>query len=268
MIAREDDWVPPGGAFFVIGTMIRGIAVAALAGALAGAVACGVGARLAMRVTALLASDADQGTLTDAQATVGDVTAGGTIFLVVLGAAVGAIGGLLYMGTRRRLAWAGRWRGVAFGALILATFGAALVEGGNPDFDGLGIPIVNVAMFAMLFVFFGAAIAPVYDNVERVVPSPSTSPAGMLLLVCQSVGVLLLFPAIALAIGILIVGAGHENFVRLVFAAMLVYLLVVMPARFPVRSGAAPLAPATVGPLALPVATGIALDAYELFTIF
>ncbi|MDP9238705.1 MAG: hypothetical protein M3P30_15125 [Chloroflexota bacterium] len=71
MMATNNTRVSSGGDFLDVATKIRGIAVAALAGALSGAVACGIGARLAMRVTALLASDADQGKLTDAEAIVG-----------------------------------------------------------------------------------------------------------------------------------------------------------------------------------------------------
>lgn len=268
MTARDNTRVSSGGPFLDIATQIRAIAVAAFAGALAGAVACGIGARLAMRVTALLASRADQGAVTDAEAIVGDVTVAGTIFLVLLGAAVGAVGGLLYMSTHRRLAWAGRWRGVVFGVLILAMFGSALVEGHNPDFARFGIPIVNVAMFGSLFVFFGVLIAPVYASVDRAVPPPSASMTGMLLLACQSFGFLLLLVATMLALAVLIVDSGDAGFAGLGIAAMVVYLLAVMPARFPVRAGAAPSASYALGPLVLPVAAGVALDVYELVAIF
>ncbi|MDP9238706.1 MAG: hypothetical protein M3P30_15130 [Chloroflexota bacterium] len=196
------------------------------------------------------------------------MTAGGTIFLVLLGAAVGAIGGLLYLAAHRRLAWAGRWRGVVFGALILAIFGSALVEGRNPDFDRFGIPIVNVAMFAALFVFFGVLIAPVYDNIERAVPPPSTSAIGVMLFTCQSFGMLLLLPATMLVLAILIADGGDAGPAGLAITAMIAYLLVVVPLRFPVRAATASFTPHIVGPLALPIAAGLALDVYELFAIF
>lgn len=155
-----------------------------------------------------------------------------------------------------------------FGALILAIFGSALVEGHNPDFDRFGIPIVNVAMFATLFVFFGVLIAPVYDNVERAVPPPSTSAIGMMLFACQSFGILMLLPATMLVLALLIADGGDAGLVGLAIAAMIGYLLVVMPVRFPVRAGAASFTPQIVGPLALPIAAGLALDVYELVAIF
>ena len=265
MTANNRVQVSSGSDFLDVATKLRAVAVAVFAGALSGAVACGIGARLAMRVTALLASDSDQGTLTDAQATVGDVSVAGTIFLVVLGAAVGSVGGLLYMAAHRRLAWAGPWRGLVFGALILAIFGSTLIEGRNPDFDRFGIPIVNVAMFATLFVFFGVLIAPVYDNVQRAVPSPSTSALGLILLSCEVFGVVVLVPATMLVFALLVADAALAS---LAIAAMIGYLLVAMPLRFPMRSAAASFTAEDFGPLALPIAAGLALDVSELFAIF
>ena len=254
---------------------LRSLAVATFAGFLCGMVALGIGSRLAMRIVALLASDADQGTLTDAQAIVGDITVGGTIFLTLLGGAVGAVGGLLYLAIHRRLAWAGRWRGVAFGALLLAIFGSTLIESSNPDFDGLGIPIVNVAIFAALFVSFGVLIAPVYDNLQRAVAAPSRTSTGYLLFAAQAAGMLLSLPATLLVIAVLLAGASDRGLIALAIPAFFVYVLVALPIastmpRFrPALPPADPRAAlATVMPLAPPVAIGIALDVRELLAIF
>ena len=273
-IAAGPRTVPPQ-SFVETATRLRSIAVATFAGFLCGAVALGVGCRLAMRIVALLASDADQGTLTDAEAVVGEVSVGGTIFLALLGGAAGAIGGVLYLAVHRRLAWAGRWRGVAFGGLLLAIFGSALVEGRNPDFDRFGIPIVNVAMFASLFVFFGMLIAPVYDNLQRAVAAPSTTIAGYALFAAEGAGMLLLVPATMLVMALLIADGGDAGFAALALAALFAYMLVALPfasalQRFrPARTSASPRAIITaVAPLAPPVAVGLALDIYELFAIF
>ena len=176
--------------------------------------ALGIGCRLAMRVVALLAGDADQGKLTDAEVTVGEVTAVGTIFLALARRRRRHVRRPAYRAVRRRLAWAGRWRGLAFGGLLLAIFGSALVEGSNPDFDGFGMPIVNVAMFATLFVFFGILIAPVYDDLQRAVAAPSTTIAGYALFAAQGAGMLLLVPATLLVMGLLIADGGAAGSVR------------------------------------------------------
>jgi hypothetical protein len=273
-IAAGPRTAPPD-TFVETATRLRSIAVATFAGFLCGAVALGVGCRLAMRVVALLAGDADQGKLTDADALVGEVTVGGTIFLTLLGAAAGAIGGLLYLAVRRRLAWAGRWRGVVFGALLFAIFGSALVEGTNPDFNRFGIPIVNVAMFAGLFVFFGVLIAPVYDNLQRAVAAPSTTIAGYGLFAAQAAGMLLLLPATMLVMALLIADGGDAGFTALALVALFAYVLVVLPfastmRRFrPALRSSRPRAIITaVAPLAPPLALGLALDVRELFAIF
>ncbi|HYM16666.1 MAG TPA: hypothetical protein VEZ14_14015 [Dehalococcoidia bacterium] len=254
---------------------IRALAVATLAGVLSGAVAFGVGSRLAMRITALQASSIDQGRLTDAQATVGAITADGTAFLIALGAGIGAVGGLLYAAARGRLAWAGRWRGLAFGMLLLAVFGSAIVEGSNPDFDRFGVPLVNVAMFSALFLFFGVLIAPVYENLQRAVPRPRRSLTTYALVAPQAAGLVLLAPATGIAFAVLLPAGDHTAFAGLALVSMAVYLLVVAPSmgiggrlRGAAVGRGSQAAIASLAPLAPPVLLGIALDVRELTAIF
>lgn len=270
-IAAGPRTAPPGG-FVETAAGLRSLAVATFSGFLCGVVALGIGCRLAMRIVALLASDADQGTLTDAEAIVGDVTVGGTIFLALLGGAAGTIGGLLYLAVHRRLAWAGRWRGVVFGGLLLAIFGSALVEGSNPDFDRFGIPIVNVAMFGSLFVFFGVVIAPVYDNLQRAVPAATAGVAGYALFLVQAAGLLLMVPATSIVLLVL----GREADPRgLLLLVTMGYLLLVAPStllvrRFrPAARGAGARAILTgMAPLVPALGVGLALDVNELIAIF
>ena len=77
----------------------RGMAVGMLPGALAGLIAGGVGSRLAMRMMAATSTAAVQGTETEFGATVGEISFGGTLFLFIAGAILGAGGGLIYMGS-------------------------------------------------------------------------------------------------------------------------------------------------------------------------
>src|SRR3990172_3413362 len=118
--------------------LLRYLAVGTIAGFFAGAITGGVGSRIAMRIVAITAGDADQGSITDAEEVVGVISADGTVFLIFLGGAFGAFGGLVYMGVRRWLAGAGRWRSPAFAMLLLAMFGWGIIEGGNPDFERFG----------------------------------------------------------------------------------------------------------------------------------
>ncbi len=205
---------------------LRAVAVSVLAGFLSGLVALGIGCRLAMRIVALLASDADQGTLTDADAVVGEISVGGTVFLVLLGGAAGTFGGLLYGAMRRRLAWCGSFRGVAFGLIAVVLFGSVLIKGSNPDFARLGAPLINVAMFASLFVFFGALIAPVYDSLDAAVPYASRSIIRYALTLAQTAGLLLMVPATAIVAAIFIGDGGDTAIEGLMVLGVFVYLVI------------------------------------------
>src|SRR3990172_1411502 len=87
--------------------LMRAVTAGTLSGFVAGVIAGGVASRIAMRIVAITAGDADQGAITDAEATVGEITAGGTTFLLFVGGGAGALGGLLYLAGRHRLADAG-----------------------------------------------------------------------------------------------------------------------------------------------------------------
>src|SRR3970282_1343329 len=128
--------------------------------------------------------------------TVVSISAGGTIFLAILSGMAGALGGLLYLAVRRWLADAGRWRGLVFGLLLLATFGSAIIDGDNPDFDEFGSPGVNIAMFAGLFILCGLLVAPLFERIERGLPRPSLRPSGLGSLAAHGFGLLLLLPAL------------------------------------------------------------------------
>src|SRR3990172_5179550 len=81
--------------------LMRALTVGTLSGFVAGLIAGGVGSRIAMRIVAITAGDADQGAITDAEEVVGEITAGGTIFLLFIGGGAGALGGRLSPGARR-----------------------------------------------------------------------------------------------------------------------------------------------------------------------
>ncbi len=156
-----------------IGVLARNIAVGALAGFLAGIVTGGLGSRLAMRIIAVTAGSDMQGVLTDQEVPVGEITAGGTVFLILFGGFMGVIGGLIYAGLRPWVAGTGRWRGVVFGVFLLATLGWTVIEGDNKDFHLFGSSLLNIAIFASLFILFGVVVVPIFDWIARWLPAPS-----------------------------------------------------------------------------------------------
>lgn len=205
--------------FAIADRSVRPLAVATLSGLIAGVLAGGIGSRIAMRIVAITAGDADQGAITDFEATVGEITAGGTVFLIFLGGMAGALGGLLYLAVRRWLADAGRWSGLVFGLLLLAAFGSAIIEADNPDFDRFGSPGLNIAMFASLLIIFGLLVAPLFERIERAL---SPSPLGgfrPVSLAAQGFGLLLMLPAL-MSVGFLAQQAT---------ALLLLYALLAMP---------------------------------------
>jgi hypothetical protein len=91
---------------------IRPLGFAIGSGAIAGIVSGGLGGRLVMKLVALL-DPSTEGAFTDASATVGEFTIGGTIELLILGAILGAASGLVYLGLRHWfLARSPLWRGM------------------------------------------------------------------------------------------------------------------------------------------------------------
>ena len=114
-----------------------------------------------------------QGALTEAEAPVGEITAGGTVFLIFFGGFFGIAGGLIYPGIRPWISGAGRWRGVVYGVFLLATLGGVVIEGDNKDFHLFGPPLLNIAMFASLFIPFGVVVSPLFDRLARWLPAPS-----------------------------------------------------------------------------------------------
>lgn len=151
----------------------RLVAIGTFAGLIAGLTAGGLGARLAMRISAVAAGPAMQGKITAAENVVGRVTAGNTAFVVVVGGMVGILGGLLYMGLRRWLPGTGAGKGLMYGLVLLLMAGSAVIQGTNPDFGRLGSPALNISIFASLFILFGMIVAPLAERLDRSFPVPS-----------------------------------------------------------------------------------------------
>lgn len=187
----------------------RTLAVGALAGLIAGFFAGGVGSRIAMRIAGIATSVRFRNIPTEAEATIGEITADGTIFLLFAGSVGGVAGGVLYVATARWLPAPATWKGLLFGTLLLMVGGTALIDGENPDFQTFGPKLLNITMFASLPVLFGLLVAPLSVRLERVVPPPSFSPPTLalygVLALLSTPGTLASAPA-PLALPLLVVG--------------------------------------------------------------
>lgn len=135
-------------------------------GALAGVISAGVGARVVMRIIALANPDRD-GVLTDAEATVGDITFGGTVNLLLLGTIAGVMGGAVYLGLRRWLPVPAAWKGLTYGIVSLLTVGQLLFDTHNADFQIFEPVVMVIALFSGLFLLNGVIVGALLDRFHR-----------------------------------------------------------------------------------------------------
>lgn len=167
----RDAAISPFGSLF---GLARHIVAAGLAGLVTGLLVGGVGGRLFMRIAGAAAADTAQGRTTEAGFTVGQITAGGSLGLIMfVGTFVGITGAVLYLVFRPWLARTGRWRGVAYGLMLFAV-GSATSDVMNPDnidFRILGNQALVVAMIVALFVAFGLVMDWLFGVVDRRLPA-------------------------------------------------------------------------------------------------
>jgi hypothetical protein len=152
---------------FAVWRGTRTVAVSAIAGFIAGVMVIGIGARIAMRVAAMFSDDSLQGARTENLETVGEITVGGTISLLLNGGFAGIAGGIVFLAIRRWLPPSGWRRALAIGFVLFAAGGWVVLEQGeNMDYRRFGIAGVNICLFTLLPFLFGMAIGPVTDWVD------------------------------------------------------------------------------------------------------
>lgn len=169
VVDREQPAQVRDGAQGFVGWASRALATGMVPGLIAGLVAGGVGSRVAMRVMALTSAPAARGLKTDFGATVGEITPGGTVFLLIAGSVLGMLGGIAYLAVRRLLPGRGWVRGLVFGTLLLALVGRLLISPDNPDFLILSPAGLAVAMFAALPILYGLMFVPLQRRLEPVI---------------------------------------------------------------------------------------------------
>ncbi|MEA2000303.1 MAG: hypothetical protein U9N84_00220 [Actinomycetota bacterium] len=194
--SRAGHSVLPEPAFRSFSGLVRHVAIGGIAGLVAGIVVGGGGGRLFMRAAGAAARDAAQGARTEAGFTVGEVTFGGTVALILfIGVFVGVVGAALYLIFRPWLSWTGRWRGAAFGVLLFAA-GSATSDVMNPDnvdFRILGNPVLLVGLISALFLAFGLALDALFGFLDTRLPAEEKGwrAGGVVYAVISGVGLLL-----------------------------------------------------------------------------
>jgi hypothetical protein len=154
-----------------------------LAGAyIAGMLTIGAGGRLMMRILAATSSDDVQGLRTEADETIGEVTVGGSFFLIVVAGIGAALAGLaLFSILRRRLpdrSIVAGLVGVAIGGGLLVR-PAGLIAANNSDFKVLAPVALAVALSLSTLVLFGATFGVLVDHLGSRWPRPGWSPRGV-----------------------------------------------------------------------------------------
>lgn len=163
-----------------VAEQVRQVCAVLAAGFVGGFLGFGLGGRLLMRVLAATSPDA-QGRLTEADEVVGEVTAGGTVFLVVLLTVLGLVGAVAYHALRALLPA----RSLAAGAVVGAIGGGLLIrpsdllDPGNRDFEILEPTWLAVATCVALIAVGALATAVLVDRWVPRWPKAAVSVRGI-----------------------------------------------------------------------------------------
>jgi hypothetical protein len=143
-------------------SVARWLRIATMAWLVAG-VACGIGARVAMRIVAL--TDSTPGTV---------LTVGGTVAILVISLIATAPITLVFMALRRTIAGSPFRRGFLFSAGLLGVVGPPFFLLTSGEIGGLGIPALNAAMFGSLFLLWGITTSLTIHRLESRTRAPAT----------------------------------------------------------------------------------------------
>lgn len=148
---------------------------------LGGLLTIGAGSRLMMRVLAATSSADVQGQLTEADEIIGEVSVGGSMFLiVVVGVGASVLGLALFLVLRRWLpdrSLVAGLVGVAIGAGVLVR-PSGFLSSANRDFTIISPVALAVALCLVTLVLFGATFGVLVDRLAIRWPRPGWSPGG------------------------------------------------------------------------------------------
>jgi hypothetical protein len=181
-VGASRTWVPHGPFDSAFG-LLRHITVGGLSGLATGILVGGIGGRLLMRIAGAAAGERGAGMRTEAGFTVGEITFGGTVALVLfIGIFSGVIGATAYLVFRPWLAWAGRWRGVVFGVVLFGLGSATsdMMNTDNVDFIILRNSELLVALIFGLFLAFGAVMDSLFSYLDARMPGGQASSKGLI----------------------------------------------------------------------------------------
>jgi hypothetical protein len=160
---------------------------------------------------------------------------------------------------------------LVFGLLLLIIFGSVIIDGSNKDFRLFAQPLVNVALFAVLFPLFGLLIAPMVRWLDQTLPP---TPPGLPLhfrmvavyLLLGAVSLIALYSIVLTGLNFLLGGEGEGQYIWALFYYMLLvvpgaYLITKQLRRTPKQSWDAQVSPnlGVIGysVLAVPTITGL-----------
>ena len=216
----------------------RHLGLAALSGVVAGILVGGVLGRIAMRISGFAAGPALVGVSTANGERVGEITFGGSLAVVIfVGLPFGVVGGILYAIVEPWLRRARPWHGLAYGVGLLLAIGFIVLDPSNFDFTRFGPPLLNVAMFAALFVIFGVTIAWLFDTLRAL--RDRNGPAAR---VVDILAWLSLVPAVLVVVLLLGGAAGLEPPLSILIVAVLLVPAIVRWRGLPQAIGYASLA--------------------------
>jgi hypothetical protein len=150
----------------------RRLSAGVVGGLATGALIGGVGGRLAMFVLRVTSDPSLHGLKTDDGFTIGRFS-GETLFLVLVTAALGVLGGLLYLAVRPWLPE--RWRAALAGVFGGIVGGAAFIRPDGIDFTRLDPLPLAIAMFIALPAIYGVAMSLFVERLLRSDPGATGS---------------------------------------------------------------------------------------------